>query len=86
MSEKEKETKSKRTLFPYKKSEFLDKAKPIEIIIDGQKLLLTPKEFSTGSVGFGCNGKIVIGVVDLGPATYQLGINLTAIGSKEAEQ
>jgi hypothetical protein len=44
------------------------------------RLFATPKEFSTGSVGFYASGKVINPVnVD---ARYQVGITITLIGSK----
>lgn len=65
-----------------KQQEWLDSAKPKEVTIDGQKLYLEPKLFSTGSVGYGLSGKLQLPhgeVID----RVQVSANLTVIGSKE---
>ena len=43
------------------------------------------KAFSTGSFGWYLNGKTVI-QVDGKPLNVQVGLNLTVVGSKEAER
>lgn len=57
-------------------------AKPVEIMIDGNKAVAMPREFSTKSLGWYVNGKTVI-TVDGVPCTVQVGVNLTIVGSKE---
>ncbi len=71
--------------FPMKKAEFMDAAKPQVIKIgDTGFVTASPKEFSSGSVGFYGVGKITLEVNGV-PHEYQVGCNITAIGSKEAE-
>jgi hypothetical protein len=67
---------------------YRDNAAPVvlqAVIMDGQggewgRIIIPPKEFSTGSVGFYGTGKL------LNPANpsarYQVGLTLTLIGSK----
>lgn len=57
---------------------FLATAKPLNTTIGTLPMPISPKEFSTGSVGYYGNGKLVIDGVE-----FQVGITLTAIGSKE---
>lgn len=69
------------------KSGYVAKAKPITVTlaIDGviqETVELNAQNFSTGSVGYYGNAKISI-VVDGRAVKHQMGINLTAIGSKE---
>jgi len=70
---------------PVSKTQFLDKAEPITVAINGQEMLADKREFSTGSFGWYINGKIVI-QVDGKPLSVQVGMNLTVVGSKDAER
>jgi hypothetical protein len=49
----------------------------INVTIDGNQLVANAKQFSTGSVGFGANGKVVID-----GERYQVSLNIVKIGSK----
>lgn len=61
--------------------------KTLQVIIVGDggqewgRLYATPKEFSTGSVGFYTNGKIIN--PDNPDCRYQTGLTFTLIGSKD---
>lgn len=68
---------------PLSQSQFLEKAEPLKIAINGQEMLAEVKAFSTGSFGWYLNGKVVISVGDK-PVSVQIGMNLTVVGSKEA--
>jgi len=46
------------------------------------RMYATPKEFSTGSVGFNASGKIIN--PDNPEAKYQVGANITLVNSKPA--
>ena len=70
---------------PVSLSQFLEKAEPVKVVINGQELLAEVKSFSTGSFGWYINGKIVI-QVDGKPLSVQIGMNMTVVGSKEAER
>jgi len=70
---------------PVSRTEFLEKAEPVKVIINGQELIADKREFSTGSFGWYYNGKINV-TVDGKPLSVQLGLNLTVVGSKEAER
>lgn len=64
---------------------FMEKAKPITIKIgDTNTLVASPKQFTTGSFGFYAGDKVVI-EVDGVPVKCQLGLNIIAVGSKEAK-
>lgn len=65
------------------KSEFLKMAKAIKVTltIDGKSYEASPKVFSTGSVGWSISQKVEISVGDENVGA-QLGLNLTASGSK----
>ena len=70
---------------PLSKTQFIDKAEPVKIVINGQEIIADKREFSTGSFGWYYNGKINI-IVDGKPLSVQIGLNLTVVGSKEAER
>ena len=69
-----------------KKSRVLP-AKPLTVTVDGlvvqntdsHNLYATPKEFSTGSIGWYCTGKMEDKATG---KKYQIGMNITEIGSK----
>ena len=70
---------------PVTKTQFLDKAEPVKILIGNAELIADKREFSTGSFGWYYNGKTTI-TVDGKPLSVQVGLNLTVVGSKEAER
>src|SRR5260221_14230643 len=70
---------------PISKTQFLDKAEPVKITIGNQEIVADKREFSTGSFGWYYNGKTTI-TVDGKPLSIQVGLNLTVVGSKEAER
>jgi hypothetical protein len=71
-----------KTTCPISRSQFLSKAKPVTVTINGVPLLAEVKEFSTGSLGWYLNGKTAI-EVDGVPVSVQIGMNMTVVGSKE---
>jgi len=70
---------------PISKTQFLEKAEAVKITINGQELIADRREFSTGSFGWYHNGKVTV-TVDGKPLSVQIGLNLTVVGSKEAER
>ena len=70
---------------PLSKTQFIDKAEPVKVVINGQEIIADKREFSTGSFGWYYNGKTTI-TVDGKPLSIQVGLNLTVVGSKEAER
>ena len=70
---------------PVTKTQFIEKAEPVKVVINGQELIADKREFSTGSFGWYYNGKINV-IVDGKPLSIQVGLNLTVVGSKEAER
>ena len=68
---------------PLSLAQFLDKAEPLKIVVQGQEMLAEVKSFSTGSFGWYLNGKTVM-TVDGKVVSVQIGMNLTVVGSKEA--
>jgi hypothetical protein len=75
-------TGAKKTVCPVTRDEFHQNAKPIVIEIDGQRTVLLPEDFSTGSVGYKSSHKVTIKVGEK-MVPFQCGINITAVGSKE---
>lgn len=71
-----------KTTCPVSRAQFKEKAKPVEVVIDGTKMIGAPREFSTGSLGWNISNKMTIMVGDT-PVTVQIGLNLTVVGSKE---
>jgi len=74
-----------KTSCPVSLSQFLEKAEPVKISINGQEMLAEVKQFSTGSFGWYMNGKTMV-TVDGKPISVQIGMNLTVVGSKDAER
>ena len=70
---------------PISRAQFVEKAEPVRVVINGQEMLAEVKEFSTGSFGWNLNAKTVI-TVDGKPLSVQIGMNMTIVGSKEAER
>jgi len=70
---------------PVTKTQFLDKAEPVKITIGNAEIIADKREFSTGSFGWYYNGKTTV-TVDGKPLSVQVGLNLTVVGSKEAER
>ena len=68
---------------PVTRAQFVEKAEPLKVVINGQELLAEVKEFSTGSFGWYLNGKILV-PIDGKNVSVQIGMNLTVVGSKEA--
>ena len=68
---------------PVSQTQFLEKAEPLKISINGQEMLAEVKAFSTGSFGWYINGKTTV-TVDGKPVSVQIGMNLTVVSSKEA--
>jgi hypothetical protein len=71
-----------KTTCPVSRQQFKDKAKPMEVLIDGNKMIAAAREFSTGSMGWNISSKMTV-MVDGIPVTVQVGLNLTIVGSKE---
>ncbi len=73
---------AKKTNCPISRADFRAKAKPLPIEINGQKLQAEVKEFSTGSLGWYLNNKVMV-EIDGVNVSVQVGLNLTIVGSKE---
>ena len=70
---------------PISKTQFLEKAEPVRLVVNGNEMLADKREFSTGSFGWYLTGKTTI-TVDGKPLSVQVGLNLTVVGSKEADR
>lgn len=70
---------------PVSQTQFLEKAEPLKIVINGQEMIAEVKAFSTGSFGWYLNGKTNV-PIDGKTLSVQIGMNLTIVGSKEAER
>jgi hypothetical protein len=70
---------------PISKTQFLETAEPVKIMIGNAEIIADKREFSTGSFGWYYNGKTTV-MVDGKPLSVQVGLNLTVVGSKEAER
>jgi hypothetical protein len=71
-----------KTVCPVTRNQFLLTAKPLILKIGDKEFVALAKEFSTGSLGWNLNEKMVI-MIDGVPTKVQIGINLTVVGSKE---
>lgn len=67
---------------PVTRGEFINDARPVEVVINGIPMTAEVKEFSTGSLGWYLNGKANIKVGEK-TVSVQIGMNLTIVGSKE---
>jgi hypothetical protein len=70
---------------PISLTQFQEKAEPLKVVINGQEMLADVKAFSTGSFGWNINAKTTI-TVDGKALSVQIGMNMTIVGSKEAER
>ena len=68
---------------PVTKTQFLEKAEPVKIMIGNSEIVADKREFSTGSFGWYYNGKTTV-TVDGKAVSVQIGMNMTVVGSKEA--
>ena len=77
--------KSSKSSLALTREEFRTTAKPIPVVLGGKEMIAMVKEFSTGSLGWNINDKML---VDVGgkPVMVQVGMNLTIIGSKDLPQ
>ena len=75
-------TTARKTCCPVTREKFTAHAKPVTVAISNQPLSASPKQFSTGSMGWFANGKVTV-VIDGVPVLCQVGLNVTVIGSKE---
>jgi hypothetical protein len=71
-----------KTSCPVTRSEFTTHAKTMHIKVGEKEFVATPREFSTGSLGWNVNDKMVVDINGKA-VTLQVGMNLTVVGSKE---
>jgi hypothetical protein len=62
--------------------EFTAKARPVEVLIGGNRFMAMPKRFSTGSLGWYLNAKTSLPDENGSVQPVQIGLNLTIVGSK----
>lgn len=74
-----------KTTCPVTRTQFVEKAEPLKVVINGQELIAEVKEFSTGSFGWYLNGKILV-PIDGKNVSVQVGMNMAVVGSKEAQK
>ena len=76
---------AKKSSCPITRAQFRQNAKALTVKIGDKEFKAVVKEFSTGSLGWNVNDKMVvdIGGVDV---TVQIGMNLTIVGSKDLPQ
>jgi hypothetical protein len=72
-----------KTSCPITLPQFVEKAEPLKITINGQEMLAEVKQFSTGSFGWYMNAKTVVSV-DGKAVSVQIGMNMIIVGSKDA--
>ena len=68
---------------PVTRTQFVEKAEPLKVVINDKELTALVKEFSTGSFGWNVNEKMTV-VVDGKALSVQVGMNMTVVGSKDA--
>ncbi|KAJ1611699.1 apicomplexan specific protein [Cryptosporidium canis] len=68
--------------------EFLEKSQILSLTINGsnEKLAISPRQFSTGSVGWYYGGKVPLPVGDDLEVVCQVSVNCTVVGSKTWSQ
>ena len=65
------------------RDEFRQHAVPVDVLLGDKAMAAKPKEFSTGNFGWHAGGKLDV-LVNGKPVKCQVGIVVTAIGSKDA--
>lgn len=73
-----------KSVCPITREEFRQAAEPVSLTLNGTTVVMEPREFSTGSLGWNANLKIMVKIGGQS-VPCQLGVNLTMIGSKEAK-
>lgn len=71
-----------KTNCPITRDQFKAKAKDLVVNIGGSNQVANVKEFSTGSLGWFLNNKVVVNIDGVN-VTCQVGLNITVVGSKE---
>lgn len=78
-------TAAARKACPVTLAAFVAGAQPLPVTINGVPMHAAVKEFSTGSFGWHLGGKVQV-LVDGKLVTVQVGVNLTVVGSKDADR
>ncbi len=76
---------AKKSTCSITRAEFNRDAQPIDILIGGIPFVADVKEFSTGSLGWNTNTKMMLKVGEKS-VNVQIGLNITIVGSKELPQ
>lgn len=71
-----------KTECPFTLEAFLQKARTLALMVDGQPKAMAVKDFKTGSFGWFTNEKITL-VVDGKSLRCQMNFSIVAVGSKE---
>lgn len=74
-----------KTKCPVTRAEFLEGAKPLDVVINGQPYAAVVKEFKTGSFGFYLGDKVKVKIGNE-LVTCQMGLNIIAVGSGDADK
>jgi hypothetical protein len=74
-------TVAAKKVCPIARESFHESAEAFALAGNGVQIMVEPREFSTGSFGFGGQGKVVIKVGGVA-VPCQVSLNITAIGSK----
>ncbi len=72
-----------KTKCPLTRAEFLEAAKPLAVVVDGQTKIAAPKEYSTGSFGWRLSEKTVMTINGV-PTKVNVDVNMIVVGSKES--
>lgn len=78
----EPEKAKRKTVCPVSRKKFTEEAKAVNLVINGVPMLVPVHNFSTGSLGWYLNGKTMIEVGGTA-VPVQIGLSITAIGSKD---
>jgi hypothetical protein len=70
---------------PITREQFWNHAQPLTVEVNQIPMNAEPKEFSTGSLGWHLNGKTTVRIGE-SAVTVQIGMNVTVIGSKNANR
>jgi hypothetical protein len=73
---------AKKSACPISRADFLAKAKPVTITINGVPMVAEVKDFSTGSLGWYLNGKTTV-EIDGQHISVQVNSSIIIVGSKE---
>ena len=71
-----------KMICPITREQFEKTAAPVAVVINDTKLIASPREFSTGSLGWYLSGDVQI-MVGEKPVSVKIGLNMTISGSKD---